>query len=172
MTTKSESPVSRPVRILLLESGTGPGGSVNFMRDFLLHVDRSAAHVIVGLYFPNPSKSLREIQTLGHPVVFFNGTRLVTRKTSAGVSGLFDSSLKSLRKVRTVARILSRFIRIQLPLTWKVWRFIHREAIDVVVLNQDVHFHVPGVLAAKLAGGPASAARPEASAKRGSLNGS
>jgi len=41
-----------------------------------------------------------------------------------------------------------------LPLTWKVWRFIKREAIDVVVLNQDVHFHVPGVLAAKLAGRP------------------
>jgi glycosyltransferase involved in cell wall biosynthesis len=39
-------------------------------------------------------------------------------------------------------------------LTWKVWRFINRESIDVVVLNQDVHFHVPGVLAAKLAGRP------------------
>jgi len=154
MITESESPVLHPVRILLLESGAGPGGSVNFMRDFLLHVDRSAGHVIVGLYFPNPSKSLEEIRTLGHPVVFFNGTRPVTRKTSAGVSDLFDSSLKSLRKVRTVARILSRFIRIQLLLTWRVWRFIRREAMDVVVLNQDVHFHVPGVLAAKLAGRP------------------
>jgi glycosyltransferase involved in cell wall biosynthesis len=39
-------------------------------------------------------------------------------------------------------------------LTWKVWRFIQCEAIDVVVLNQDVHFHVPGVLAARLAGRP------------------
>jgi glycosyltransferase involved in cell wall biosynthesis len=39
-------------------------------------------------------------------------------------------------------------------LTLKVWRFIKREAIDVVVLNQDVHFHVSGVLAAKLAGRP------------------
>jgi len=35
-----------------------------------------------------------------------------------------------------------------------VWRFIKREAIDIVVLNQDVHRHVPGVLAAKLAGRP------------------
>lgn len=149
-----ESLTSRPVRVLLLESGTGPGGSVNFIRDFVLHADQSTTQFIVGLYFPNPSKTLEEIQTRGCPVVFFNHTRQTVPKTFAGFSRRFDTSLKSLRKVRTVARILSRFLRIQLPLTWKVWRFIQREAIDVVVLNQDVHFHVPGVLAAKLAGRP------------------
>ena len=149
-----ESLASRPVRVLLLESGTGPGGSVNFIRDFVLHADQSTAQIIVGLYFPNPSKTLEEIQTLGCPVVFFNHARQMVLKTLSGFSRQFDTSLKSLRKVRTFARILSRFIRIQLPLTWKVWRFIRREAIDVVVLNQDVHFHVPGVFAAKLAGRP------------------
>ena len=154
MMSEAESPPSPPVRILLLESGTGPGGSVNFIRDFVLHVDHSRAHVIAGLYFPNPSKTLEELRTRGFPVVFFQSTRPIARKTSAGVSSLFDTSLKSLRKLRTAARILSQLIRIQLPLTWKVWRFIHRESIDVVVLNQDVHFHVPGVLAAKLAGRP------------------
>jgi len=154
MRSEAESPPSPPVGILLLESGTGPGGSVNFIRDFVLHVDHSRAHVIAGLYFPNPSKTLEELRTRGFPVVFFQSTRPIARKTSAGVSSLFDTSLKSLRKLRTAARILSQLIRIQLPLTWKVWRFIHRESIDVVVLNQDVHFHVPGVLAAKLAGRP------------------
>ena len=154
MMSESEAPPSRPVRILLLESGTGPGGSVNFIRDFVLHLDHSRAHVIAGLYFPNPSKTLEELRTRGFPVVFFQSTRPPASNTSAGVSSLFDTSLKSLRKLRTAARILSRLIRVQLPLTWKVWRFIKREAIDVVVLNQDVHFHVPGVLAAKLAGRP------------------
>ena len=154
MMSEAESPPSPPVRILLLESGTGPGGSVNFIRDFVLHVDDSRAHVIAGLYFPNPSKTLEELRTRGFPVVFFQCTRPTAGKTSAAVSSLFDTSLKSLRKLRTAARILSQLIRIQLPLTWKVWRFIHRESIDVVVLNQDVHFHVPGVLAAKLAGRP------------------
>jgi glycosyltransferase involved in cell wall biosynthesis len=150
----SESQPSRPVRILLLESGTGPGGSVNFLRDFLPHVDHSKAHVIVGLYFPNPSKTLEEIQRLGNPVIFFKQTRPVAPKNSTGFSALFDTSLKRLRKIRTVATALARLFRVQLPLTWKVWRFINREAIDLVVLNQDVHFHVPGVLAAKLAGRP------------------
>ena len=150
----TDAPATRPVRILLLESGTGPGGSVNFIRDFMLHVDHSKAHVIGGLYFPNPSKTLEDLRGLGFPVVFFQDTRPVAPKTSAGLAGLFDTRLKSLRKLRTAAIILSRLIRVQLPLTWKVWRFIKREAIDVVVLNQDVHFHVPGVLAAKLASRP------------------
>jgi glycosyltransferase involved in cell wall biosynthesis len=154
MISESELPLSRPIRILLLESGTGPGGSVNFIRDFLLHVDHRTAQFMVGLYLPNPSKSLEEIRKLGHPVVFFKHTRPVVRKTSTGMSGLFGTRLKKLHKLRTAATILSRLIRMQLPLTWKVWRFIKREAIDVVVLNQDVHFHVPGVLAAKLAGRP------------------
>ena len=154
MMLDAESVASHPVRVLLLESGTGPGGSVNFIRDFVLHVDHSSAHVIAGLYFPNPSKTLEELRSLGFPVVFFRHTRPVGPKTSAGFAGLFDTRLKSLRKLRTAATILSRLIRVQLPLTWKVWRFIKREAIDVVVLNQDVHFHVPGVLAAKLAGRP------------------
>jgi glycosyltransferase involved in cell wall biosynthesis len=150
----SKSPASRPVRILLLESGTGPGGSVNFIRDFLLHVDHATTHVITGLYFFNLSKTLEEIQRLGNPVVCFKHTRPVAPKDSTGISLLFGVGLKSLRNLSTAAAILSRLIRIQLPLTWKVWRFIKREAIDIVVLNQDVHFHVPGVLAAKLASRP------------------
>ncbi|MGC0774643.1 MAG: glycosyltransferase [Candidatus Acidiferrum sp.] len=154
MTVPAESPATRPVRILLLESGTGPGGSVNFIRDFFLHLDHSTAHVIAGVYFPNPSQTLEELRTLGFSVVFFQHKQPVASKSSAGLSVLFDKSLKSLPKLRTAATILSRLIRVQLPLTWKVWRFIKQEAIDVVVLNQDVHFHVPGVLAAKLAGRP------------------
>src|ERR1700720_2549402 len=113
---ESESPASRPVRILLLESGTGPGGSVNFIRDFLLHVDHSTAHVIVGLYFPNPSKTLEEIRRLGYPIVFFKHSRLRPPKNSIGFTRLFDASLKRLRKVRTAATILSRLFRVQLPL--------------------------------------------------------
>src|ERR1700686_2771091 len=104
----AESPVSRPIRILLLESGTGPGGSVNFIRDFVLHADHSTAQFIVGLYFLNPSKTLEEVRTLGYPVVFFNRTRQVGPKTPLGFSRLFETSLKSLRKLRTAATILSR----------------------------------------------------------------
>jgi glycosyltransferase involved in cell wall biosynthesis len=154
MIAKPESPGARPARILLLESGTGPGGSVNFIRDFVLHVDYSKAHVIAGLYFPNSSKALIELRGLGYPVVFFHHTPPLAPKTSTGASTLFDKGLKKLPKLRTVARVFTQLIRVQLPLTWKVWKFIKREEIDIVVLNQDVHFHVPGVVAARMAGRP------------------
>lgn len=154
MTPESESCASRPVRVLLLESGSGPGGSVNFIRDLLLHVDHTTAQVIVGFYSHNPCKTVEEIQRLGYPVVFFNRKQAVAQKNSAQFLELFDGSLKRLRKVRTAATIFSRLFRVQLPLAWRLWRFIKRESIDVVVLNQDVHFHFPGVIAAKLAGKP------------------
>jgi glycosyltransferase involved in cell wall biosynthesis len=154
MILASESSASHPARILLLECGTGPGGSVNFIRDFVLHVDYLQAHVIAGLYFPNPSKTLVELRVLGYPVIFFQHAPPEVPKTPTGLSTLFDASLKSIRRLRTAARILSRLIRVQVPLTLKIWRFIKREAIDVVVLNQDVHFHVPGLVAARLSGRP------------------
>ena len=83
MILDTELSASRPVRILLLESATGPGGSVNFIRDFVHHVDHSRALVIAGLYFPNPSKALEELQRHGYPVVFFQNSRPLPPKTSA-----------------------------------------------------------------------------------------
>jgi glycosyltransferase involved in cell wall biosynthesis len=154
MMPNPESYASRPVRILLLESGSGPGGSVNFIRDFVLHVDQSRLDVITGLYSSNPSKTLVELQSHGFPVVFFQPLQSKRAEMPGEVSGAVGTGLRSLRKLRTAARILSQFFRVQLPLTWKVWRFIKQESIDIVVLNQDVHFHVPGVLAATLAGRP------------------
>src|ERR1700674_2467854 len=98
MMPEAESPPSRPVRILLLESGTGPGGSVNFIRDFVLHVDQSRLDVITGLYCSNPSKTLVELQSHGFPVVFFQPLQLKRAKMPGEVSGAVGASLRSLRK--------------------------------------------------------------------------
>jgi glycosyltransferase involved in cell wall biosynthesis len=40
------------------------------------------------------------------------------------------------------------------PQVWPLVRFLKHNRIELVVLNQDVHFHLPGVLAAKLCGLP------------------
>jgi glycosyltransferase involved in cell wall biosynthesis len=145
---------SRPARVLLLESGTGPGGSVNFLRDFAVHVDRRKLSLIVGLYSPNPSRSLSEMDRLGVPVVVF-GAAWPSEEPAAGrISRLFDTRLRRIRPLRTVARLASRALTLQLPLAWKLRSFIKREAVELIVLNQDVHFHLPGALAAKWAGVP------------------
>jgi hypothetical protein len=75
---RTDSPATRLVRILLLESGTGPGGrSISF--GFCSSPDHSKAHVIAGLYFPIRARPLR-ISRSRFQVVFFQGTRPVARK--------------------------------------------------------------------------------------------
>lgn len=144
---------SRPARVLLLESGTGPGGSVNFLRDFAVHLDGDKLRPIVGLYLPNSSATLKEIRSMNVPVIVF-GAHRPSEPATGSVSKLFDTRLKRIRVLRTAVRIASRALLIQLPLAWRLRRFIREEAVDMVVLNQDVHFHIPGVLGARLAGVP------------------
>ncbi len=141
----------RAARVLLLESGTGAGGSVNFLRDFLLNVDVTEMDSRAGFYFPNTSNTLKEIEKLGFSVTIFS-TALPS--ASGGRPGVFDRRLKKIRFVRSLYRVGLRLLTIQLPIAWRVLRYIRKERIDLVVLNQDVHFHVPGVLAAKLAAVP------------------
>jgi glycosyltransferase involved in cell wall biosynthesis len=137
-----------------LESGTGPGGSVNFLRDFAVHLDRGRLSPIMGFYSPNSSRSLNEIEQLGVPVIIFGDGQPSPEPAAGYISRLFDTRLRRIRRLRTAARIVSRALTIQLPLAWKLRRFIKNQAVEMVVLNQDVHFHVPGVLAAKWAGVP------------------
>jgi glycosyltransferase involved in cell wall biosynthesis len=127
---------------------------VNFLRDFAVHLDRGRVFPIVGLYSPNPSRSLDEMERLNVPVVVFGAGRPSAEPAAGYISRLFDTRLRRIRLLRTVARLASRTLTIQLPLAWKLYSFIKKEAVEIVVLNQDVHFHVPGVLAARWAGVP------------------
>ncbi len=141
----------RAARVLLLESGTGAGGSVNFLRDFLLNVDVTGMDPRAGFYFPNTSKTLKEIEQFGFSVTIFSSA---LPSAASGRPGVFDRRLKKIRFVRSLYRVVLRLLTIQLPIAWRVLRYIRKERIDLVVLNQDVHFHIPGVLAARLAGVP------------------
>lgn len=135
---------SRPARMLLLESGTGPGGPISFLRDFALHVNPATTNARIGLYYENPCAMLKEIQNLGFPVTFFRGAR----PTRPAGGKAFTGPWKGLRFFRSARETVAA---LELPLALKLFRFIKKERIDVVVLNQDMHFHVPGVIAANLA---------------------
>ncbi len=144
----------RQERVLFLESGTGPGGSLNFLRDFAVHLDRSRLFPIVGLYSPNRSRSLDDMRRMRIPVFVFGAGGPSATPATGYVSRLFDTGLRRICALRTMARLASKVLTIQLPLAWKIRRFIKKESVEMIVLNQDVHFHVPGVLAAKWAGVP------------------
>ncbi len=132
-------------RLLLLESGTGAGGSLSFLRDFLLHVDLNKVDPRVGLYYPNPSNTLKEIERLGFSLRFFGTT---SPPPAGGSPGVFDSTLKRIRFLRSLYRVGFRLLTIKLPIAWRILRYLKRERVDLVVLNQDIHYHIAGVLAA------------------------
>jgi glycosyltransferase involved in cell wall biosynthesis len=131
-------PTRLPKKILLLESGTGPGGSVNFLRDLIPFLDSQRVQPFIGLYFPNSSLSLEEIRKLGVPVTFF-------RSRPASKPAPYRNRLAILLAIG------ARLLTLQLPLALEVARFIRKKGIDLVVFNQDIHFHLSGLLAAKLA---------------------
>jgi glycosyltransferase involved in cell wall biosynthesis len=132
------TPTQLPKKILLLESGTGPGGSVNFLRDLIPFLDSQRVQPFVGLYFPNPSLSLEEIRRQGVPVTFFR-------------SRPANKPAPHRNRLAILLAIGARLLMLQLPLALAIARFIRKKGIDLVVFNQDIHFHLPGLLAAKLA---------------------
>jgi glycosyltransferase involved in cell wall biosynthesis len=140
-----------PVRILLLESGTGGGGSVNFLRDFLLHIDPKRLNPFVGCYSPNFSPTMNEIRSWGIPVTCFRNSTPATRThTTQGT----ETTLTLTKRLLKPARIAFHLLTQQFPLVLPVAAFLRRNEIELVLLNQDVHYHLPGLLAAKLLGLP------------------
>lgn len=139
------------MKVLLLESGTGPGGSMTFLRDFVLSLDRRVIEPLVGLYFPNRSAELDEIRASGVPVVFFRNSP-ASKPAIPGIR--FLERFKLTRMAATATRIALRCLTVQLPQALQVARLIRKSGTDVVLFNQDIHLHIPGVLAAKLTGTP------------------
>ena len=135
------------MRVLLLESGTGPGGSISFLRDFVFCLDRTRVKPFVGLYSPNPSVALNEIRSLGVPICFFGNP---TVPPTDRESGLLNTRLRAVRAGRTIAHIAKKMLAVQLPQALRVARFMRKNRIEVALFNQDIHLHLPGVLAARL----------------------
>ncbi len=147
----NEKPVSTrpPAKVLFLESGTGSGGTIRYLCDFAANVDRSRVSLTAGFYAPNSSRWLATLGELKVPVVTFGEPRLSWQ--AGRFTRVFDGPLKVLRPLRTVARLGKRALTVQIPVVWRLRRFIQGAGIQVVVLNNDVSRHPEGVLAARLA---------------------
>src|SRR5690242_16797858 len=121
-----------PIRVLLVESGTAAGGSVNFLRDFLPYLDPEKIDPLVGFYFPNSSQAVDEIRGRGVPVTFFQSS---PRRTAEHQPGALELRFKPLRVARTIGRIAWQMLTTEAPQVWRVTRFLKRNRIDLVILN-------------------------------------
>lgn len=148
------SPTSPPRRILFLESGGGFGGSSVFLRDLLKHLDRREFEPYAGFYFRYDGPRIEELRTMGVPLLFVSKRRPPRESYFFLPSLLKTSRWKSVNALKSLVRLLLRLIVIELPLTWGLLRLLGEKQFSLVVLNNDVHYHVAGTIAANLKGIP------------------
>jgi len=122
------------------------GGSSAALCYLLTYLDRRRFDPVVAYYFLNSGSHTKQIRQLGIPVVFLSSKR-------SGPPHFLSSrpSPSALHWLRTPLRFFLRAMLFDLPQLCKLLRLLRREAVELIVLNNDVHYHLPAALAARLA---------------------
>ncbi len=113
--------------ILIIESGTGWGGSSSFLLGFLKYLDNENFNPMLFLYNNGEGPFVKEIRNLGIKIFFF---KKIERNRQKMVPFHFY--------------IFNIFLLI------KIINIIKKEKIELIFLNNDLQYHMPGILAAKL----------------------
>jgi len=126
------------VRTLICEAGSGDGGSTAYLYSFLRHLDNTKFHPIVlfthkaqGYFVARISELVREINFMSDK------------------ENHVSFSYSSIRYIKYI-QILFRLIQVNLLPIVRIIILIKKRNIDLVILNQDVVFHLPATLAAAI----------------------
>lgn len=143
-TIAGKSEPVEPFEILILEAGTGKGGSSNALIYDLEEIDKELFHPIVGFYYPidilfRKMLKLREAEIL---------------EMNLPHSGNILGKYLFLNRTAKVARYLLSIMALQIPAAIRLAGFIERKKIKLVFFNNDLGLHLVGFLAAKIAGIP------------------
>ena len=134
---------------LFLESGGGRGGSTHFLYDLVRSLDPTWRAPVVCFYFRNDGPDTRRIRSLGVPVEFLSDRPEPVEYVPFQFL-LGRSRWRWWHAIKVVLRFGLRTILYDLPQLWRLHSILQRQRVDLIVLNNDVHYHVVGALAAKL----------------------
>jgi len=144
---------SFPCRILIIDASQGYGGPSRFLLYMLSFLDREKFFPQVAFYYYNNSHDTGKIKELGVPVVFLNrkeeGKEYVPFKRL-----LRGSKSRIVQVLKLLAEFVFKLIVTDIPAILKLKRLIKEEGTRLVILNNDVNYHLAGVLGTKLAGIP------------------
>jgi len=138
--------------LLFLDSGFGYGGSTIALFNTLRRLNREIFDPRVAFYFLPQGKDLNKIKDLGIEI-FDLGMGSEKEKNYSSVTTV-DQARQHVAKLRIFKNCLTalqEFIQQDLPVAFRLAKFIKSRNIELVVLNNDLHYHIPGVLAIKLA---------------------
>src|SRR6266704_289536 len=140
-------------RVLIIDSGGGYGGPGAFLQYLLKYLDKDKFQPVVAFYFYHASPETRALQEMGVPVLFLSGNRALAHYLqSKFLSG--GSKWKWLNLGKELLRFLLLFILIDVSQVWRLLSILKRNRIDLIVLNNDVHYHRVSALAARISGIP------------------
>jgi len=134
------------INILILEGGTGHGGSSSYLYGFLKYLDKKQFCPFVVLYNYAVGPNVDKIYKLGINMLFLSKKK-VERKT---IKSWYENAPRFLRDMLYLSELfINNFYRI-----YKIIIIIKHNKIKAVLLNAEVHYHISGVIAAKLTNTP------------------
>lgn len=137
-----------PLNILIVESGYGFGGSHTFLKGFLNHIDKEKFHATVLFYYSAPDVSHR----LEEAPVINLGIDLQRRADLSNT--LSDKTPSRWDKLKRYFVALYELVTVDLPACLSILKILRHRKVEIVMLNNDVHYHIPAVLASVFSGTP------------------
>ncbi len=140
-------------KILFVECGSGRGGSSKFLYYLLKYLDRKLFDPIVAFNFSNDGPDTELIKSLAVPVFFLHKEKESFEYIPVKLlMGRARSMIP--RRLKVIARFLMRAMIIDIPAIFRFRALIKKEGVSLVVLNNDVHYHIAGTIGARIAGIP------------------
>jgi glycosyltransferase involved in cell wall biosynthesis len=136
--------------LLFIDSGFGYGGTAVFLYEFLHRLNREIFNPSVAFYYPTVGEVPKSIKDLGIEVISL-GMKPEENYSPAESGSQVKKRSVILAILRAYSATLKNFFQQDLLAAFRIAQFVKRGSIELVVLNNDLHYHVPGVLAAKLA---------------------
>jgi glycosyltransferase involved in cell wall biosynthesis len=141
------------VRILVLDSGGGYGGPGAFLCYLLRYLDRTRFQPFAAFYFHHVAPETAALQRIGVPVFFLSQRHELANWLQVKfLPG--RSRWRWLHLSKEALRFALGLLFIEIPQLRRLLRFLRQKRIDLIVLNNDVHFHPVGALAARISGIP------------------
>ncbi len=140
-------------KILFIDCGAGRGGSSRFLYSMIKYMDNKLFEPLVAFYFFNDGPDTELMKRLAVPVFFLHKEKESSEYVP--VKWLMSRSKSMiLHRLKVIARFLLRTATVDIPAILRLRTLIKREAVSLVVLNNDVHWHLAGTLGATLSGIP------------------
>lgn len=126
------------INILICESGLGYGGSASYLYSFLKYLDKATFQPIILFYHKGQGPFISKILKMCDQVEYLSNNKDITIPKY--------SACRYFKYIQmTFELIMSNFYPII-----RMIAIIKKRKIDLILLNQDVVFHIPAILAAAI----------------------